>query len=198
MNLFNIVNSFKQKKERGWSKIFWAIDLHDTIIEGKYNLHNVGANVFSGAAEVLSYLYSRPDMGLILWTSSHSQAVLPTMERLEKEHNIKFHYLNENPECQNTELCDFSDKFYFNILLDDKAGFDGHSDWLAIKNLLKSIGEWKKPIRYTITEMDCGIEYLYLANDADDDADDKQVCYWDYSKEDVIAWVNAQGGIVVT
>ncbi len=32
------------------------------------------------------------------------------------------------------DICDFTKKFYFDILLDDKAGFEPELDWLAIAN----------------------------------------------------------------
>ena len=44
--------------------------------------------------------------------------------------DIKFDYLNENPEClTESHQGDYSKKFYFNLLLDDRAGFDYTTDW---------------------------------------------------------------------
>lgn len=143
MTIFNIERAFQQKKERNWPKLFWCIDLHDVIIAGKYNKFNVGAELFPGAQEVLQNLYARSDMCLILWTSSHNDALKNITDRLYFSYGIKFHYFSENPECPNTELCDFSKKFYFNILLEDKSSFDGPGgDWNLIKQELIRIGEW--------------------------------------------------------
>lgn len=142
MNIFNIARSFEQMKTRNWNTLYWCVDLHDTVIEGKYNLHNVGANLYPGAAEVLTYISKRHDQRLILWTSSHDVAIQEMLKKLSQEHHIFFDYINDNPECPNTDLCDFSQKFYFNILLDDKAGFDGHTDWFKIKEELIRIGQW--------------------------------------------------------
>jgi hypothetical protein len=36
------------------------------------------------------------------------------------------------------------------ILLEDKAGFCGMSDWLVIKDTLMSIGEWKNAANISI------------------------------------------------
>ena len=47
-------------------------------------------------------------------------------------YGIKFDYINENPLEVNSELSDFSKKFYFNILLDDKAGFYPKEDWQIV------------------------------------------------------------------
>ena len=44
--------------------------------------------------------------------------------------------INNNPEFKKTDICDFTEKFYFDILLDDKAGFEGEKDWKDIYNFL--------------------------------------------------------------
>lgn len=77
----------------------------------------------------------------ILFTSSHKDAIDRQVSLLP-HFGIWFKYINENPECPSTELCNFDSKFYFNILLDDKAGFVGDTDWLIIQHELKRIGEW--------------------------------------------------------
>ena len=142
MDFFNIQRAFQQKQERKWDTLYWCVDLHGVIIEGKYNLNNEGAQIYPGAIEVLSFLTKRPDQKLILWTSSHAESVKNVLFWLASS-GIRFDYINENPECPNTVLCDFHQKFYFNILLDDKAGFEGNKDWFVIKQILISIGEWK-------------------------------------------------------
>ena len=58
------------------------------------------------------------------------------------ENEIKIDFINENPLCPNTELCDFSGKFYMDILLEDKAGFVGETDWGTIKCTLEQFGQW--------------------------------------------------------
>lgn len=141
MNAFNIRKSFEEKKRKGWDTLYWLIDLHDTIIEGKYNRFNHGANFYPGAIEVLNKLSRRPDIVLILWTSSHYDSIINILDRL-KEQGVEFKYINANPECFNTELCDFTQKPYFNVILDDKGGFEGNTDWLLIKKELEEIKEW--------------------------------------------------------
>lgn len=144
MNIFNIERSFSDKKKRNWPKLFWCIDVHDVILEGKYNLNNEGASYMPNALKVLRMLSNRKeDMALILWTSGHVGPTSKVLENLEKE-GVKFDYVNNNPECPNDRLCDFSKKFYFNILLDDKAGFEGATDWYLIEQELRRLGEWKE------------------------------------------------------
>jgi hypothetical protein len=141
MNPFNIRRAFADKKRKNWEKLYWAIDLHDVIIEGKYNKFNEGANIFPYAREFFKWANSRKDTVLILWTSSHKDAQQNILDKLAKE-GITFHYVDENPEVPTTELCDFDRKFYFNVLLDDKAGFEGETDWKLIIDELTAIGEY--------------------------------------------------------
>jgi hypothetical protein len=142
MNIFNIRRAFQQKKERKWSTIYIAIDLHDTLISGKYNRFNEGAEIYPYAREFFQWAIKRKDVVLILWTSSHEDATRNILNRLASE-GIFFLYINRNPECSSNELCDFSKKFYFNILLEDKSGFEGETDWKLVIDELKAIGEWE-------------------------------------------------------
>ena len=130
-----IEKAFAEKKKRKWDKIYWCIDLHSTIITGTYKKDNSGARFAVDAVEVLQYLTKQRDHSLILWTSSYKESTKKIIGELE-DNGVKFDYFNENPECENTELSDFSDKFYFNILLDDKASFNMDADWTSIKSFL--------------------------------------------------------------
>jgi hypothetical protein len=141
MNLFNIERTFRDKKNRNWDRIYICVDLHDVVIEGKFNKFNIGAEFFPGAVDVLRQFSYRKDIVLILWTSSHDDSVAAIMKKME-DNGIEFRYVNVNPECPNTELCDFSKKLYFNILLDDKAGFEGKTDWALIESEFRRLGEW--------------------------------------------------------
>lgn len=123
-----IENVYRQKSERGWKELYWCIDLHDTVITGTYNKFNEGAVLYPYAKATLDYLYYDPNHVTILWTSSHYPAIGDVMARYQ----LKFNHINSNPVCASTEICNFTDKFYFNFLLDDKAGFDGNTDWKEI------------------------------------------------------------------
>lgn len=124
-----------QKVERKWEKLYWCIDLHDTIITGTYNRFNDGAVIYPYAKETLDYLFNSPDHYTILWTSSYMTSIQDVVQRFD----LNFNGINCNPECPNTSLCDFQDKFYFNFLLDDKAGFDGTKDWCEIYEALTNV-----------------------------------------------------------
>lgn len=145
-----IETAFKKKMVRGWDKwprMYWVIDLHDVIIPGTYTRNNENRQFYPYAQEVLQWLTNRKDMCIILWTSSHDDAVMDILQWLA-QNDVKFDYHNGNPECKNTELCDFKDKFYFDICLEDKAGFEPE-DWLVIKETLLKLNEWDKKISHS-------------------------------------------------
>lgn len=136
---FNIERAFKKGKERGYSSLYFAIDLHDVIIPGTYTRNNEGKAFYPDAKEVLQWISKHHK--IILWTSSHGGPIGQIIDWLSVN-GIGVDYINENPDFKNSELNDFSKKFAFDILLDDKAGFDGKTDWTLIKNKLIEIGEW--------------------------------------------------------
>jgi hypothetical protein len=161
MNYFNIQNSLKllkrplDKKDpiniyilrkeddpcRKFEKIFWAIDIHGTIMPPDYQKINKSDNFnyYTNAKEVLQMLSRRKDIfGLILYTCSYKEEIDIYLEKFSND-GITFDWVNENGECPSTKIGDFDKKFYFNILLDDKAGFDGNEDWGIIKNIFQPL-----------------------------------------------------------
>lgn len=127
-----IKKAFDSMVERQWDTIYFAIDLHDTIIKGTYSKDNV-FEVFSDCLETLNFLTEIKYVKLILFTSSFGDYVFDFLNWIS-QHGITFDYFNENPECQNTASGDFSSKFYYNVLIDDKAGFVPETDWTIVKN----------------------------------------------------------------
>lgn len=55
-----------------------------------------------------------------------------------QQNGVIVDFVNCNPDCPTIPLCDFSEKFYFDVLLDDKAGFEAEKDWIKIYNYLIS------------------------------------------------------------
>jgi hypothetical protein len=141
VNIFNIQRAFQEKKERCWDTLYIAIDLHHTLIEGKYNKFNEGAEIYPYAKEFFAWANKRTDICLILWTSSHKEAIEDILARLNQE-GIFFQYINKNPEATSNELCDFGQKFYFNVLIDDKSSFEGETDWVLVcRELERATGD---------------------------------------------------------
>ena len=138
MNLFNIERTFQLKKERGWDTLYVAVDLHGTLVKPYHDK----IEFYDYAPDVISWFNNRPDFKVILWTSSHPKEIAEFL-KLAEEFCLRFDFVNENPLEKNRGFACFDQKFYFNILLDDKAGFVGETDWPLIISELKRIGEWK-------------------------------------------------------
>lgn len=148
MNIFNIERAFQTMKDRNWDTLWWMIDVHDTIFKGKYATDQ-DFEFYSGCLEVLKWISDQPNQEIILWTSSFKNDAQRVIDYFKENHNIVINYFNENPECPNTELADFATKPYFNILLDDKGGFEAETDWFLVKQELIRIEKWQ-----LITQMD--------------------------------------------
>lgn len=148
MNVFNIEKAFKDKVARGWHTLYLMVDAHGTIVRPYHDK----LAFYEGALEVLKWFSDRSDFKLILWTSSHDKEAAELCETL-MEHGVEIDFVNENPLEKNSKLACFDQKFYFNIILDDKAGFEPEIDWVTIKTELQRIGEWKtEPMNETKTE----------------------------------------------
>ena len=129
-----IKRAFDKKAERGWDKwpkMYIMVDLHDVIIPGTYTLNNEGRSFCFMAKEVLQKMTKNDKICLILWTSSYPDAITDISLWLSK-FNIKFDYIGGNPECLSTDILDVEHKPYFDLLFDDKAGFEGDSDWEVV------------------------------------------------------------------
>lgn len=135
----SILRAYRLKKSRGWDQLYFAVDLHDTITQSTYKRNESKKKVFySWALETLKFFSSCKLLSLILYTSSY-QDYLEEYYRLFKKNKIFFKYLNENPDCPSTKTGDFSKKFYYNVLLDDKAGFNPWKDWKTILKLVEAL-----------------------------------------------------------
>lgn len=134
--MFNIQHSWNRKKLKGHEYWFWLIDMHGTIFQNNYVEGSYGGELFVDCVQPLQYLSKRKDTKLILWTSSHDTVINNAREFLEMA-GIHFDFVNENPIVKNDTLCNFDKKLYFDVLLDDKAGFNPEKDWKKINSTLK-------------------------------------------------------------
>ena len=130
-----IKKQFKIMEERSWEKIFWAIDFHGTISPPTYTQDDGDSEFYPYAVEALQALTKRDDCCLIMWTSSYPEYLEKHLQRM-RDLDIHFDYFNKNPDCPSTEICDFSGKFYFNVLIDDKAGFLPEKHWKEVLDAL--------------------------------------------------------------
>ena len=133
MNLFNIHNALEQKKERSWDKIIVCVDIHGTIL--KPNYEGLAHEFYPQATGTLMYLSRREDIELVLYTCSTQKDINKYLELFES-FDIHFDYVNKS-SVSTSEFACFDDKPYFNVLLDDKAGFEGESDWTKVYSCFK-------------------------------------------------------------
>jgi len=129
-----IEKSFKRKAERGWPFTFWAIDLHETVLLPNWS-DETPEEFYPLAESVLKKLSSRGDIKLIMYTCSWPDEIKKYLNFFESR-GIKFDYVNTTPDLENTTYGFYRDKPYFNVLLDDKAGFDPYTDWPIIDEAL--------------------------------------------------------------
>lgn len=142
MNLCNIRRTFVElRPKRKWKIIYWLIDVHGVILPGSFHRKNDFRFIVPACREVLEWISAREDQKLILWTSSYDSELIELNIWLE-QHNIFVDSFNHNPWEKNTEYADFKKKPYFNILIDDKAGFEPEKDWTAVKQELIDIRKW--------------------------------------------------------
>ena len=132
------INAFTLADQRNWDKIYVAVDVHGTICPPTWNKDLLDLSYYSIAKYVLQIMTKRSDIELILYTSSHPEEIEKYLAFFEND-GIKFNYVNENPEVKTSNgYGNYDKKFYFNVLLDDRAGFDPYNDWVEIQQFLKN------------------------------------------------------------
>lgn len=122
-------------RRRNWEKIYVLVDIHDTIFKACY-YDKEEHQWYPFAKEALQIMSYANNISLILWTSSYREAIKKEYGEVFKENNIKFDYININPETKNNDLSCFDEKTYFNVGIDDKFGFDAETDWEEVYNYL--------------------------------------------------------------
>lgn len=128
-------------KKRQWNKVYWFVDIHETILKPNWDADNVPHEWYPHAKEVLQIISKRKDICLILYTCSYENEIMDYL-KFFMDNDIHFHYVNRNPEAENTRYGRFEEKPYMNVLLDDKAGFEAEvdeqdiNDWYRIEEIL--------------------------------------------------------------
>ncbi len=112
-------------------RTYWAFDIHGTILRPNYKIDRISKEFYPYAREVMQMISKRNDIVKILYTCSYPHEIEQYLEYFE-ELGIHFNYVNTNPDVVNGGYGYYKDKFYFNVLMDDKAGFDGDTDWEAM------------------------------------------------------------------
>lgn len=132
--------------EHKWPVTYWCFDIHGTIAEPDYTTKAKHLNFYPYAKEVLQILTKREDVKLILFTSSYPTEIKKYLKIL-KANNIIFDYVNENPDIGTAKgsFGWYEKKPYFNVLFDDKAGFDPQRDWIFLFEYLTTTNDKTDP-----------------------------------------------------
>lgn len=114
--------------------IYIMVDVHNTILKPTFDKKET-FEYFPYAKETLKLLSDNENIKLIMWTSSYDEKIQMYLKHFE-ENGIIFNFVNENKEYGNVSFACFDTKFYYDIGIDDKFGFDAENDWEKIYNFL--------------------------------------------------------------
>jgi hypothetical protein len=136
MNLLKTFQTaYRKKIERGWEYIYVWVDIHETMLYPTYKI-NSDYIFYPYAREVLERLSARPEIKLGLYTCSKKEEIEKYLQFFRSNY-ITFEFVNKNTDCDKTEYGDFTDKPYYNVLIEDKAGFEPEKDWKELLNLFR-------------------------------------------------------------
>lgn len=128
------------KISRKWDCIYILVDLHSTVIKSNWSDSELPDQYYDYALDTLYLMTLDPGIKLILWTSSWERDYKLYREHMATQ-GVIFDYVNENPnEKSNPDgyAC-FESKFYFNMILDDKAGFEPEVDWEPLRDFMMAL-----------------------------------------------------------
>lgn len=82
--------------------------------------------------------FKREDIIMIMFTSSYP-AEINYYNGVFKHFDIHFKYINENPDINSSKgnFGHYDKKFYFNVLFENKCGFNPETEWYQVYSLLK-------------------------------------------------------------
>jgi hypothetical protein len=130
-----IKNCLENAKQKGWDKTYWAFDIHGTMLIPTFKTGVVSTVFYPYAKEVMQILSRQKNIVRILYTCSYPEEIVQYLKYFEA-FDIRFDYVNENPDVCTGAYGHYDRKFYFNVLFEDKAGFDPLSDWKEVYELL--------------------------------------------------------------
>ena len=122
-------------KLKGWDKTYWAFDIHGTMLKPTFKTGVVSTEFYPYAKEVMQMLTRQKNIVRILYTCSYPEEIVQYLKYFDG-FCIRFDYVNENPDVCAGAYGHYDRKFYFNVLFEDKAGFDPLTDWKKVYELL--------------------------------------------------------------
>jgi hypothetical protein len=132
-----IQNCLHHTKQKGWEKTYWAFDIHGTLLKPTFQSGVLSTEFYPFAKEAMQLLEKKKDVVKILYTCSYPHEITDYLKFFES-HGIHFDYVNDNPDVCAGAYGHYDRKFYFNVLFEDKAGFDPVTDWKEVLQLLES------------------------------------------------------------
>lgn len=132
----NLIKYIDKVLNGGYDVVYIMIDIHNTILRPSFDKEEK-FEYFPYSKEVLNILSNKTNIRLILWTSSYDDKIQMYLDRFSND-GIFFDYVNENPEFDDSVMpyASFKDKFFYDIGIDDKFGFEAETDWKEILDYL--------------------------------------------------------------
>jgi hypothetical protein len=134
-----IKTCFEQARLKNWDKTYWAFDIHGTMLKPTFKTGIVSTEFYPYAKEVMQLLTKQKNIVRILYTCSYPEEIIQYLKYF-KDHSIEFDHVNENPDVCAGAYGHYDRKFYFNVLFEDKAGFDPMTDWKLVYDLITTNG----------------------------------------------------------
>ena len=137
-----INNCINNARGKHWEKVYWAFDIHGTILKPTFQSGVLSTEFYPYAEEAMRYITQQKGVVRILYTCSYPHEIVEYLKFFEQR-GFHFDYVNENPDVCAGAYGHYDRKFYFNVLFEDKAGFDPNSDWEKVLELVKSLNTLK-------------------------------------------------------
>lgn len=136
---------FRRSFKKEWFETYWCFDVHGVIFKPNHKVHSDEAEFYPYVKETLQLLSKRKDIVLILFTSSFPDEI-EFYQQIFKENDIHFDFVNENKAIDSSKgnFGYYEKKFYFDILFEDKSGYDAETEWIEVLQWLK----WAEEINY--------------------------------------------------
>lgn len=125
IHICDLYNNFWE--DHHYDKLYIVVDIHNTIFKPTFD-KDEKFEYFPWAKQCLQELSNDDRVVLILWSGCYQDKFDMYIKHFW-ENNINFDYINENPECKNSSYACLDKKFYFDIGIDDRFGFDAKNDW---------------------------------------------------------------------
>lgn len=132
--IIRAVKAAYEKHSEKYPHIFWKIDLHGVCLRSSYQSGEYEW-INDDVVPALKQIMNCPHSKIILWSSCYEHEQSKIIEFFNNS-GVRVDFFNENPLFGNTEYGCFDQKFYFSILIDDKAGFDPDTEWKIITDFL--------------------------------------------------------------